>query len=66
MKAAGLPDSYVWLFGYLFEEVLGNPENQEVSDDVARVLGRKATDFKAYVGKTMLTGVWDQELSQTN
>ncbi|MEM9679831.1 MAG: NmrA family NAD(P)-binding protein, partial [Bacteroidota bacterium] len=23
MKQAGLPDSYVWLFGYLFKEVLG-------------------------------------------
>ena len=65
MKAAGLPDSYVWLFGYLFEEVLGNPENQEVSDDVQRVLGRKATDFSAYVAKTASTGIWNQSISQT-
>jgi nucleoside-diphosphate-sugar epimerase len=65
MKAAGLPDSYVWLFGYLFEEVLGNPENQEVSDDVERVLGRKATDFKDYVEKTKATGVWNQSVPQT-
>ncbi|EAR14843.1 NmrA family NAD(P)-binding protein [Robiginitalea biformata] len=64
MKAAGLPDSYVWLFGYLFEEVLGNPDNQEVSDDVERVLGRKATDFKDYVEKTKATGVWDQPIPQ--
>ena len=65
MKAAGLPDSYVWLFGYLFEEVLGNPENQEVSADVERVLGRTATDFKEYVEKTKATGVWDQSVTQT-
>ena len=65
MKAAGLPDSYVWLFGYLFEEVLGNPENQQVHDDVERVLGRKATDFKEYVEKTSATGVWNQSVSQT-
>ena len=65
MKSAGLPDSYVWLFGYLFEEVLGNPENQEVSDDVERVLGRKATDFKDYVEKTKATGVWNQSVPQT-
>jgi nucleoside-diphosphate-sugar epimerase len=64
MKAAGLPDSYVWLFGYLFEEVLGNPENQAVSDDVERVLGRKATSFEAYVRKTMATGVWNQPVAQ--
>jgi uncharacterized protein YbjT (DUF2867 family) len=62
MKAAGLPDSYVWLFGYLFEEVLGNPDNQEVSHDVRKVLGREATDFRDYVVKTLATGVWKQEV----
>ncbi|NAS12176.1 NmrA family NAD(P)-binding protein [Poritiphilus flavus] len=65
MKAAGLPDSYVWLFGYLFKEVLGNPDNQEVSRDVERVLGRKATDFVEYVEKTVKTGVWNQSLPQS-
>ncbi|GJM34543.1 MAG: NmrA family transcriptional regulator [Saprospiraceae bacterium] len=60
MKAAGLPESYIWLFGYLFEEVLGNPDNQEVSEDVQKVLGRAATDFKDYVEKTALSGVWNQ------
>lgn len=62
MKAAGLPDSYVWLFGYLFEEVLGNVDNQEVSHDVQKVLGREATEFKDYVVKTLTTGVWNQEV----
>lgn len=62
MKTSGLPDSYVWLFGYLFKEVLGNPENQEVSNDVEKVLGRRATDFNDYVQKTALTGVWNQEM----
>ena len=62
MKAAGLPDSYVWLFGYLFEEVLGNPENQEVSYDVQKVLGREAMDFRDYVAKTLTTGVWNQKV----
>ena len=65
MKSAGLPDSYVWLFGYLFKEVLGNADNQTVSHDVERVLGRKAIDFKAYVEKTALTGVWSQEIPQS-
>ena len=60
MKAAGLPDSYVWLFGYLFKEVLGNPDNQEVSHDVEKVLGRKATSFEEYAQKTLATGVWNQ------
>jgi len=65
MKDAGLPDSYVWLFGYLFKEVLGNPDNQVVSDDVEKVLGRKATDFREYVQKTVATGVWNQSMPQS-
>lgn len=63
MKAAGLPDSYVWLFGYLFKEVLGNPDNQAVSSDVERVLGRRATSFEEYVQKTLATGIWNQEVN---
>ncbi len=62
MKAAGLPASYVWLFGYLFKEVLGNADNQVISHDIERVLGRKATDFKQYVENTLATGVWNQEV----
>jgi uncharacterized protein YbjT (DUF2867 family) len=59
MKAAGLPDSYVWLFGYLFQEVLGNPDNQEVSADVDKVLGRPAKDFETYAKQTAATGIWN-------
>ncbi|MEC8831945.1 MAG: NmrA family NAD(P)-binding protein, partial [Bacteroidota bacterium] len=65
MKQAGLPDSYVWLFGYLFKEVLGNPENQEVSQDVEMVLGRPATSFESFVQKTKATGVWNQDVTHT-
>lgn len=62
MKAVGLPDSYVWLFGYLFEEVLGNIDNQDISHDIQKILGREATDFKVYVTKSQTTGVWNQEV----
>jgi len=65
MKTAGLPDFYVWLFGYLFQEVLGNPENQEISHDVEKVLGRIATSFDEYVAKTVDTGIWNQNVPQT-
>ncbi|GAA4966087.1 NmrA family NAD(P)-binding protein [Algibacter aquimarinus] len=65
MKQAGLPDSYVWLFGYLFQEVLGNPNNQEVSDDVATVLGRPAIDFETFAKKTATTGIWNQSVATT-
>ena len=59
MKAAGLPDDYIWLFSYLFREVLGRDELQTVSHDVERVLGRKATSFKEFVAKTVPTGAWN-------
>lgn len=58
MRKAGLPDSYIWLFGYLFKEVLGNPDNQEVSNDVAEVLGRPAKDFETFAKETAATGIW--------
>jgi len=61
MRSAGLPDTYVWLFGYLFEEVLGDPTNQEIHDDVEKVLGRKATDFNSYVQDVISSGVWNPQ-----
>ncbi|MBS9463560.1 NmrA family NAD(P)-binding protein [Flagellimonas sp. 389] len=65
MRKAGLPDSYVWLFGYLFQEVLGNAKNQEISNDVAEVLGRPAKDFETYATKTAASGVWNQSVANT-
>lgn len=64
MKAAGLPDSYVWLFGYLFKEVLGNPDNQEVSPDAEKVLGRKSIDFNDFAARAAASGVWREHISQ--
>ncbi|MCG8372486.1 MAG: NAD(P)H-binding protein [Balneolales bacterium] len=58
MRSAGLPDSYIWLFEYLFKEVLTNPSNQEISTDVERVLGRKPKSFKQFAQETAKTGIW--------
>ena len=60
MEAAGVPADYIWLFDYLFREVLSKKSNQVVTADVEKVLGRKATTFKEYVQKTAKTGVWYQ------
>lgn len=65
MKAAGLPADYIWLFDYLFREVLGKAENQVVTKDVEKVLGRKATDFSEFVQVTAKTGVWQQVIPQS-
>ena len=61
LESAGLPDDYAWLINYLFDHVLGNPKNQEVTNDVEKVLGRKAKDFSEYVNETAKTGVWNQD-----
>lgn len=65
MEAAGVPSDYIWLFDYLFREVLGNPNNQVITQDVQKVLGRPATDFTAYVEVTARTGVWNQTIPQS-
>jgi len=65
MKTAGLPDDYIWLFEYLFREVLGNEENQEITNDVEKVLGRKAIDFMDFAKKTARTGIWNQSIPQS-
>jgi uncharacterized protein YbjT (DUF2867 family) len=65
MKDAGVPSDYIWLFDYLFREVLGNPDNQVVTTDVEKVLGRKSTDFKSFVEQTVKTGVWNPAIAET-
>ena len=59
MKQQGVPVDFVWLIEYLFSEVLGNPSNSEITNDIEYVLGRKPKDFSDYVKETAKTGVWD-------
>ncbi len=61
LTEAGLPESFIWLLGYLFTEVLGNSENQTVSNDVERVLNRKPISFEEFVENKVAEGVWTQE-----
>lgn len=62
LTAAGLPESFIWLLGYLFTEVLGNSENQTVSDDVERVLNRKPVSFEEFVENKVAEGVWNHDV----
>ena len=59
MKQQGVPSDVVWLIEYLFSEVLGNPDNAEITDDIEKVLGRKPKDFSEYVQETVATGIWN-------
>ena len=62
MKEMELPEDYVWLIEYLFTHVLDNPENQIVTHDVEKVLGRKPIDFTDYVAETVKTGIWNPKV----
>lgn len=63
MEAQGVPAPVIWLFKYLFTEVLGNPRNSEVTRDVAKVLGRPAKDFRTYAREVAATGAWTPKVT---
>ncbi|MCK0189159.1 NAD(P)H-binding protein [Arenibacter sp. F20364] len=62
MKQQGVPADFVWLIEYLFSEVLGNPNNAEITHDIEKVLGRKPKDFSQYVKETVATGIWNTKV----
>lgn len=53
-----VPEDFIWLVNYLFEQVLDG-RNSSVTSDIEKVLGRKAKDFSAYAKETAETGIWD-------
>jgi len=53
------PEDEIWLINYLFAEVLDG-RNSSVTNDIEKVLGRKATDFSAYVQNATKSGVWNE------
>ncbi|MBC30555.1 MAG: NmrA family transcriptional regulator [Muricauda sp.] len=60
LKGYGLPEDYIWLIEYLFTEVLDNAQNQVITNDIERLLGRKPIDFSEYVAETAKTRIWNQ------
>lgn len=57
LRKANLPEDYIWLVTYLFNEVL-TEANSIVTNDIEKVLGRPATDFKTYAEKVAQTDIW--------
>jgi len=53
-----VPEDYIWLINYLFTEVLDG-RNSSVTNDIEKVLGRKAKDFAEYARETVTTGIWN-------
>ncbi len=58
LKNFQLPDDYLWLINYLFEEVLVE-SNSVITNDIEKVLGRKPIDFTEFAQKTTAAGVWN-------
>ncbi|MGG5486475.1 NmrA family NAD(P)-binding protein [Gaetbulibacter sp. PBL-D1] len=58
MRQMQLPEDVIWLIEYLFSNVLTNPNNQKISNDIEQVLGRKARTFLEYARETADTEVW--------
>lgn len=53
-----VPEDIIWLFSYIFTEVLVET-NSIVTNDIQKVLGRKAKDFAEYARETASTGIWN-------
>ena len=64
LRLQGVPEDFLWLIGYLFKEVLGNPANAEITRDIEKVLGRKPISFSTYAQKTAASGVWNVNAEQ--
>ncbi|UJH66443.1 NmrA family transcriptional regulator [Allomuricauda sp. SCSIO 65647] len=60
MKEMELPEDVIWLIEYLFTHVLDNPDNQLVTNDIEKLLGRRPVDFSEYVAETVKTGIWNK------
>ncbi len=58
LKEYQVPEDYIWLINYLFTEVL-DEKNSIVTNDIEKVLGRKAKDFAEYASETAATGIWN-------
>lgn len=51
-------EDVIWLVDYLFTEVLDG-RNSSLTNDIEKVLGRKAKDFSDYAKETAARGIWN-------
>ncbi|MGI9320206.1 MAG: NAD(P)H-binding protein [Thiogranum sp.] len=58
LQEQGIPEDLQWLLRELFTVVFDG-RNSKVMPGVEEALGRPATDFRDYVRKTVVSGVWD-------
>jgi uncharacterized protein YbjT (DUF2867 family) len=53
-----VPEDHIWTIIYIFTEALVE-RNSIVTNDIQKVLGRKAKDFGEYARETASTGIWN-------
>ena len=63
LEQYNVPKDYIWLINYLFSNVLDAKGNDNVSNDIEKVLGRKPKDFSQYVYETAEAGVWTPKVT---
>jgi uncharacterized protein YbjT (DUF2867 family) len=63
LKQQGVPEDLQWLLRELFSVVFDG-RNCNVMPGVEEALGRPATDFQAYLQKTIKSGVWSPVMQQ--
>jgi uncharacterized protein YbjT (DUF2867 family) len=63
LREQGQPEDLQWLIRELFT-VIFDGRNSEVMTGVEEALNRPATDFKAYIQKTIASGVWTNQLNK--
>ena len=62
LQKQGMPEDMQWLLRELFTVVFDG-RNSHVMPGVEEALGRPATDFRTYVQKTLVSGVWEVKQS---
>lgn len=63
LREQGVPEEMQWLLHELFTVVFDG-RNSKVMFGVGEALGRPATDFDAYVQKTVDSGIWSADLQK--
>lgn len=58
LEALNAGKDMIWLIQYLFTEVLMEPKNSVLTQDVEKVLGRPAKDFRDFVMEEQGKGTW--------
>ncbi|MBP1221682.1 NmrA family NAD(P)-binding protein [Flavobacterium sp. 1355] len=53
-----VPEDYIWLVNYLFEQVLDG-RNSSITNDIEKITGRKPTNFTTYANETAKSGIWN-------